>query len=209
MKAAFDHIVIGCADLEAAIPMMSETLGAAPAGRGVHTKMSTHNALWGMGDAYLELVAIDPAAPHPGRPRWFGLDDAATQARLADGPALLTWAASVSDLDACRAAAPAPMGEVETFARDDLQWRLSVPEAGTPPMDGAYPLTIEWTSGLHPAKRLPDVGLRCARFAICHPEAARLRAALGEIGAPVEISEGAASMTAELTTPAGPAPFTA
>jgi hypothetical protein len=37
--------------------------------------MGTHNRLLKLGEGfYLELIAIDPQAPPPGRPRWFGLD---------------------------------------------------------------------------------------------------------------------------------------
>ena len=41
-----------------------------------HAYMGTHNHLLRLGDAvYLEIVALDPGAPPPGRPRWFGLDE--------------------------------------------------------------------------------------------------------------------------------------
>ncbi|WP_422388640.1 VOC family protein [Bradyrhizobium symbiodeficiens] len=41
-----------------------------------HAYMGTHNHLLQLGDTvYLEIVALDPEADAPGRPRWFGLDD--------------------------------------------------------------------------------------------------------------------------------------
>jgi len=43
-----------------------------------HDYMGSHNHLLQLGDSvYLEIVDLDVAALGPGRPRWFGLDDAA------------------------------------------------------------------------------------------------------------------------------------
>ena len=41
-----------------------------------HAYMGTYNHLLQLGDTvYLEIVALDPEAEGPARPRWFGLDD--------------------------------------------------------------------------------------------------------------------------------------
>ena len=120
MKAKLDHVVFGCLDLAEGEAELAASFGAPAAGHGTHVMMSTHNALWNMGDAYIELVAIDPAAPDPGRPRWFGLDKEETKARLADGPCLLTWIVATEDAAAIARAAPIPFGAPEDFARDDL-----------------------------------------------------------------------------------------
>ncbi|MEM6489612.1 MAG: VOC family protein, partial [Pseudomonadota bacterium] len=94
--ARFDHLVIGAADLARGVAAIQTRLGVAPGGYGAHAAMGTHNALWRLDaapaadgapvPAYLEVIAIDPAAPAPGRPRWFGLDDPAVAASLAGGP---------------------------------------------------------------------------------------------------------------------------
>lgn len=209
MTVKLDHIVFGCADLDTGAEWLATRLGAAAAARGVHTMMGTHNALWNMGDAYIELVAINPAAPHPGRPRWFGLDDAETKARLADGVHLLTWAVAGGPIEPLIAKAPFKLGPVESFARDDLAWNVAVPLDGTPGLDGAFPLTLDWTAGLHPAERLPDVGIRCDQLTVAHPDAAELRIALDNIGAPVVLADGPFSLKAEMSTPAGPQTFEA
>lgn len=209
MSLIFDHIILGCLDLDAGAAALSDRFGAPPAGRGVHAMMGTHNALWNMGDAYLELVAIDPDAPHPGRPRWFGLDEAATMDRLADGPRLLTWAASGPGAEALAQSAPEPIGEMETFSRDDLRWRVAIPTSGAPALDGLFPLTIEWLSGLHPAKRLGDQGLRCAALDLSHPEIDLLRSRIEAIGAPLAAREGPAQIEAKIDAPNGPVAFRA
>ena len=209
MSVRLDHIVFGCLDLDDGAAALAAQLGAPPGGRGVHKMMGTHNALWNMGDAYIELVAINPAAPHPGRPRWFGLDDEATQGRLAAGPRLLTWAVSGGPLAPILARAPVALGPAENFSRDDLAWTVAVPVAGTPGLDGAFPLTLDWTAGMHPAKRLPDVGLRCGRLSVAHLDIEAARSALGEVEGPVEMSTGPFRLVANLTTPKGAATFAA
>ena len=48
--------------------------------------MGTHNRVLGMaGGMYLEVIAIDPDAAAPERPRWFGLDEPAMRERLRGG----------------------------------------------------------------------------------------------------------------------------
>lgn len=209
MQLDFDHIVIGCLELEAGIAVLSEQLGAEPAGRGVHKMMGTHNALWNMGDAYIELVAIDPAATHPGRPRWFGLDDPAVQARLNAGPRLLTWAVSGEPAEGVATRAPMAMGAMELFSRDDLEWRVAVPVAGTSGMDGLFPLTIEWLAGLHPAKRLGDQGLRCTAMTLSHPDIDVLSKALVQIPDGISLAKGAVQIDCVIATPNGPSRLTA
>jgi hypothetical protein len=58
--------------------------------------MGTHNRVMGLyGGLYLEVIAIDPSAAAPDRPRWFGLDGDLMRQRLRDGPFLAHWAARV------------------------------------------------------------------------------------------------------------------
>ena len=107
-------------------------LGVPAAGGGRHAAMGTHNALWRLGESYLEVIAVDPAAARPERPRWFGFDDGEVRARLGQGPCLLTWVVSTGDIAAIRA--PVTCRPPEGFARDDLwccrrapPWRWAAP----------------------------------------------------------------------------------
>ncbi len=198
MTIKLDHIIIGCLDLNADQAAVAMKLGMPPAARGKHDMMGTHNALWNMGDYYIELVAIDPDAPDPGRPRWFGLGDSGVQAHLANGPRLINWAVSTDDAEGLVAKAPVALGPVESFSRADLRWKVAVPEDGLPGKDGAFPLTIQWTEGMHPAQRLPDMGFRCEALSVAHPDADAISAALGDVGGPVEISAGPAALSCRI-----------
>lgn len=162
-----DHFVFGTADLERGTAWMSTTLGVPPAGGGRHPAMSTHNALWRLGPAYLEVIAIDPDAPDPRRKRWFALDDPAMRATLRTEPcAFLTWVAASRDLGASRAACAHDPGPALTFTRDDLRWKLTVPVDGRLNGSGTVPHLIEWPEPARaPGRVLPDQGLKIAEFA--------------------------------------------
>jgi hypothetical protein len=180
--ATLDHIVFLARDLEGGRAWMEARLGVPAQGGGEHVGMGTHNALWRLGPAYLEVLAADPAAPPPPRPRLFGLDAPAMRRRLADGPFLAAWVAATDRLDAALAAAPW-LGAALPMARGALRWRLSVTADGCAPLDGAAPALIEWPPGAHPARRMVDTGLRLTRLACAVPAPEDTRARLAVIGA--------------------------
>ena len=187
MKAKLDHVVFGCLDLAEGEAELAASFGAPAAGHGTHAMMSTHNALWNMGDAYIELVAIDPAAPDPGRPRWFGLDKEETKARLADGPCLLTWIVATEDAAAIARAAPIPFG--------------------APGLDGVFPGPIEWITGMHPAQRLGDQGIRCEALTLTHPQIEAVGDAMRIDDPSINCAKGPPQIGLTLSTPNGAKAF--
>jgi len=208
-----DHLVIAAHDLAQGVRWCEQTLGVTPGPGGRHPLMSTHNRLLKLDAgpahprAYLEIIAIDPEAPPPGRARWFGLDDAALQARLREAPRLVHWVAGTRRLDALRAAlqaAGAEVGEPVQANRETpaglLQWRITVRADGTPACRGALPTLIEWP-GRHPADAMPASGITL--------ESLMLRglapAAMEALQAPgVAFAEGGgAAVEAVLRTPRG------
>ncbi len=71
--AELDHLVITAATLEQGVAWCEATLGATPGPGGQHALFGTHNRLMkvegeGHAGVYLEIIAIDPQAPAPGRP---------------------------------------------------------------------------------------------------------------------------------------------
>lgn len=187
MTLKLDHFVFGAADLREGTSWMKAALGMAPSAQGRHAQMGTINSLWRLGTAYLEVIAIDPEAPAPEGPRWFGLDRAETQARIDRAPRLLTWVVATEDIDRARAASPLDPGPARRFERDDLHWHLTVPEDGQPHHAGAFPALIQWPDGIDPPSRtLPDRELVVEEFMIEGPEP--VHADLQTLGASALIS---------------------
>lgn len=165
-----DHVVVAAATLAEGAAWCEATLGVAPGPGGAHPLFGTHNRLLKIAtaahpQAYLEIIAIDPAAPAPARPRWFGLDDAALRSALRSGPRLLHVVVATSDLDADRSALAAlgwDAGEPLRASRDTaagrLEWELLVRADGRLLAGGALPTLIQWR-GPHPTAAMPASGI--------------------------------------------------
>lgn len=167
-----DHIAVAGETLEEAAAHVEQALGQPMLPGGVHARFATHNRLLGLAPGlYLEAIAIDPAAPPPPTPRWFGLDHFAGPARLDK------WICRVPDLDAAIAALPEAGVRVE-LERGPLRWAMAVPEDGNLPFDGLFPALIQWHSDLLPGRTLPGSGLEMKRLTLRHPEAKALAARL-------------------------------
>ena len=171
MSTVLDHLVIAAASLDQGVAWCVATLGATPLLGGQHPLMGTHNRLLKIAtpafpDAYLEIIAIDPTAPPPGRARWFGLGDAALQASLAEhGPRLIHAVARSTMLDmhrwglitvGCKPGDPVSASR-ETPA-GTLSWQILVRDDGVLDCGGALPTLIQW-QGTHPATHMPDSGV--------------------------------------------------
>lgn len=171
-RMEFDHLVVAADTLARGVAHVEQCLGVRCLSGGRHPRFGTHNALLGLGqDRYIEVIAIDPAAKTPTVPRWFGLDDPAVEAALRERPRLLTWVARADDLDAALAACLHDGGRPRPMQRDDLHWRIAFPDDGALIEGGLVPPLIEWGSGVrHPARRLPDSGLRLRALHGVHPD---------------------------------------
>jgi hypothetical protein len=164
---ALDHLVVAAATLDAGAHWCHQTLGIAPGPGGKHALMGTHNRVFSIASerfaqAYLEIIAIDPEAPPPGRARWFGLD----AIDLGGGPRLIHWAARTSALDDALAALRAhgiDAGRALAASRGDLHWRIAVRDDGALPAGGAQPTLIEWP-GPHPTEAMPASGVTLRSF---------------------------------------------
>jgi hypothetical protein len=187
-----DHLVVTAPTLKAGADWMEARLGVRPGPGGVHDRMGTHNRLLSLGpSAYLEVIAVNPAALAPGRPRWFGLDELSPTAE----PQLAAWVCRTTDIGAI----DGKPGPVETMTRGSLTWLITVPSDGRSPHDGAGPLFIQWQTDPPPAATLPDLGCRLLRFEVTHPHPETL----GPVGG-VEVQRGEAALRAIIDTPAGP-----
>ncbi|MDF0600594.1 VOC family protein [Psychromarinibacter sp. C21-152] len=194
-----DHIAVSAGALDEGVAYVEAALGLPLAPGGRHPAMGTQNRLLGLGDIYLEVIAIDPMAVPPGRPRWFGLDD------FAGRPRPTNWIARTDDLDAALRLAPPDAGTPVALERGDLAWRMAVPADGRLPFDGAFPALMQWDAGRHPAKRLPEERARLRALEVQHPEADALHAALAPLFDPLPITlhEGPFALRVEVETAHG------
>lgn len=201
-----DHITITAPTLAEGAAWVHEALGVHAAPGGKHPAMGTHNLLLRLGDAlFLEIIAVDPDAPSPGRPRWFALDHAGV-------PSLATWVARTGDIAAAAGAAAAldPLGAITPMGRGARNWLITIPDDGSLPLDGVGPALIEWDAGPHPAAGMPDLGLSLDRLEVHHPQPQRVRALFDAIGmaSPLTViaTESGARpfLRAHIDTPAGP-----
>jgi len=197
-----DHLIVAADTLESGAAWCEATLGVTPLPGGQHALMGTHNRLLNLSSpafpaCYLEIIAIEPAAPPPGRARWFGLDQ-----RPPGPPALVHVVARSRLLDMHRRGLidqGIDPGVPVAASRGDLCWQILLRDDGQLP--GAAPALIQW-DGPHPAERLPDSGLRLQGvvldgLAAPAREVLRLRGVKGE-------PAGAVRWTVTLETPLGP-----
>jgi catechol 2,3-dioxygenase-like lactoylglutathione lyase family enzyme len=218
-RAGIDHLVVAAPSLAEGVAWCEATLGLTPGPGGAHALFGTHNRLLRLHStvhpkAYLEIIAIDPAAT-PTRPpplrRWFDLDDPALRERLRrEGPQLIHWVASVPDIDAACARLRAlgiERGPVIDASRPTpqglLRWRITVRDDGQRLFGGALPTLIQW-GDTHPADGMTGADLGLQGLTLQHPDAGRLTAALTAIGLDgVAVHTGPAGLRADLTTADG------
>jgi len=199
---AFDHIAVTAPTLEAGIEHVRACLGVEVPPGGAHVQMGTHNRLMRLGeDEFLEIIAIDPAAPAPGRPRWFALDRCRSQPSR-----LRTWIVRTPDLDAALAAARPSVGVAAEATRGSLTWRISIPDDGAMPFEGAHPMFIQWPGEPFPGASMADLGCHLVQLSIEHPNAAEIADRLAPMLADdrVAFREGPeCRLSAEIQTPHG------
>jgi hypothetical protein len=178
-QSHIDHIAITAPSLEAGAKYVRRMLGVSPQAGGEHPRMGTHNCLLKLGETcYLEVIAIDPNAPGPDRPRWFQLDapDPFRPVRLA------AWIARTDDIAAAATASPVPLGEIEPMSRGQLNWLITLSADGSLPLQGIAPTLIQWPAGMHPAARLPESGCTLVHLEGFHPQADKVIDMLDAIG---------------------------
>lgn len=206
-RCHLDHITITAFTLAAGVEYVRETLGVTPQAGGEHPRMGTHNYFLKLGEkVFLEIISVNPNAPRPDRPRWFGLD----QLDLNRSPRLTTWIARTDDIHAAAAASPVSLGNVEPMSRGKLNWLITIPKDGSLPLQGLAPTLIQWPTGIHPANTLQDSECFLIRLEGFHPQAGKVSRVLESIGFQGEFSVSALPpgeqpyLVAHIQTPAGP-----
>ncbi|MEP7154165.1 MAG: VOC family protein [Betaproteobacteria bacterium] len=208
--STFDHLVLGTSNLERGAAWLERFLGVTLSATGTHVRMGTHNRLLSLGpECFLELIAIDPLGEPPFMKRWFGLDNADVQERIAIRPRLIGWVARTTDISALSEKTGGILGSVQPIERGDFKWRITIPEDGYPVEGGLVPSVIQWDVDAHPCDRLPDQQCRFEWMEAAHPNPAKVQYLLAEMGLPKSLvltptpPYSGMTMCAYVRTPAG------
>lgn len=170
-----DHITITAPDLVSGAAYVKALLGVAPQLGGEHVRMGTHNMFVRLGPAlFLEIIAINPDAAPPRRPRWFALDTLTQDSK----PRLSNWVARTTQIQTAVSQTRENLGNIESMSRGSRHWLITIPPDGSLPLDGIAPALIEWQASVqaavHPAAGMPDQGVSLLELELLHPDAARI-----------------------------------
>jgi catechol 2,3-dioxygenase-like lactoylglutathione lyase family enzyme len=175
MKLTFDHLVVATRRLAEGVAWVEDLLGVRVPPGGKHEFMGTHNHVLRLGEgAYLEVIAVDPDAKSPARPRWFALDEPALNVRVADRPRLIHWVVRTNDIEKACGEVSVAQYPIVAARRGALHWKITIPDDGALPMDGAFPTLIEWPEGPHVSSRMEEMGCSLERLTVSHPRASEI-----------------------------------
>ena len=197
IQSTIDHIVIGAADLENATKRVENLIKANFSSGGKHPLMATHNRLIKLQNSiYMEIISIDPSASMPQlstqKKRWFSLDSQSTKRRLSLAPQPLCWVAAVDNIEQAVSNCGYNPGRIIEVTRDELRWRLTVPENGKLSFDGVLPILIEWPNGKNPAKKMLESNLCLQQLTLFHSNPKKIKHVLSKlnIAGPISIEPG-------------------
>jgi hypothetical protein len=173
-----------------------------------HLYMGSHNHLLQLGDTtYLEIVALDPDGTHPGRARWFGLDDAKQVRRDWDaGRRLRGWVARTDGIDGVLRGRETIFGRKVALPTDAPAFDFAIPDDGSLPWGGAAPSLIDRRGKTRSMATIADLGARLRGFSLEHPEAEAIAALLQGLGTergPIVSHGPELRYRARIETPAG------
>jgi hypothetical protein len=206
-RDAFDHILVGSANLEEAIAWFEKSSGVRPMVGGRHPGRGTRNALVSLGKPhYLELIAPDPQQTSADST---GLLDRLNKLRGMPSPRAFNWAVATHDIEATRKTVehaglkflgPSPGSRKRPDGRV-LEWSsLTLMDDS----DGLIPFFIQWgQKSLHPSEDSP-AGCTLRSLHLVSPNAKKLELTLQAIGVRADVRQGPTSgLVVSLNTPKG------
>ena len=202
----FDHLLLGCSDLDQGISFVETHTGVRPAMGGVHPGRGTRNALLSLGPLhYLEVIAPDPA--QTGTPTTRA--ELPAMLKQLSAPTLVDWAVHTLNIEAVaervRKFSIAFHGPTPgSRARPDgkmLHWQTLNLDNDR---DGLLPFFIQWgAETVHPSVDAP-AGCELESFAVVSPDTAAFAAECQKLGVSVDVTPGrAAHLQAEIVGPKG------
>jgi hypothetical protein len=207
--AAIDHLVLVAESLDQGAEFVAQQLGVEARYAWKNAYFGTHSLAVKLGgECHLEIIAIDADAPHPDRPRWYGLDQPDMKRTLMRRPRLFGWAVRVANLGAVINTAMFDVGEPVALQQDDIGWRQTVPKNGNLILFGAGPSIVERTTMDRPTRLLEDQGCKLEELRIFDETPENMRQRLASIGADglvtiVQGNQGESRIEALIETPQG------
>ena len=191
----FDHLLLGCSDLDQGIVFVESHTGVRPAIGGVHPGRGTRNALLSLGQLhYLEVIAPDPAQTTTPTTR----AELPVMLKRLTSPTLVDWAVHTSDIvgvaDRLRKAGITFHGpRAGSRARPDgkmLHWQTLNLDNDR---EGLLPFFIQWGADtVHPSADAP-AGCKLESFAVVSPESALLSSEFQKLGIDVQVASGSSA----------------
>ena len=207
-QTTIDHLVIGAAELDKATKQIQDFIKAEFLAGGKHPLMATHNRLIKLQHSlYMEIIAADPSAAllknRIRGNRWFSLDSPRTQKRLSRAPQPLCWVVAVNDIEKTSMHCGYNPGNVIEMTRDDLKWKITVPNNGDLPEGGVLPVLIEWPNGKHPSSTMPESNIFLKKIELFHPHPNEIKHILSSlnINGPIRVNLGKPGLQFSLRTP--------
>ncbi len=203
-----DHLTVIAPSLMDGVAHVRACLGIdVPYGR-VHPDMGTHNHLLRLGDGvYLEVIAVNPGAPPPDRPRWFGLGDRnAVQAAWDRGRRLRGWVARTADIDTVLPEHEHILGRKTRLSGGSSFYFFSLPPDGALPLGGIAPSVIDRGGRPPSIAAMADLGAELRAVIIEHPSPDEVAALYEKLGIenPPEVRKGDQfRYRAQIQTPGG------
>ena len=189
-----DHITIIAPSLAEGVAHVRVCLDIdVPFGR-LHRDMGTYNHLLRLGESvYLEIIAVNPGAPRPTRPRWFGLDDQnAVRAAWDSGFRLRGWVARTTDIDSVLSKREGLLGNKTRLSGGDSFFFFSIPADGSLPLGGVAPSVIDRRGRPPSVASMADLGAELRAIIIEHPNPDDVADLYGKLGVdvPPEVQRG-------------------
>ena len=203
MHSRIDHVVIGAANLISGTSILENKLNTKFSPGGEHQVMGTHNKLLKLqSNMYLEVIAHNPDADIPSRPRWFSLDESNIKEKIKNSPRALCWVLEVDNLEDTVKNCGYNPGEILQLSRDDLTWKVTIPSDGKLVENGVLPILIEWTNNQHPSKKLNNNNVSLNKLALFHPEPNKIQNIISNLieSDLIHVSECLAKIELNLTT---------
>ena len=195
VPAMFDHLLLGCSDLDQGIVFVESHTGVRPAIGGVHPGRGTRNALLSLGQLhYLEVIAPDPAQTTTPTTR----AELPVMLKRLTSPTLVDWAVHTSDIvgvaDRLRKAGITFHGpSAGSRAWPDgkmLHWQTLNLDNDR---EGLLPFFIQWGADtVHPSADAP-AGCKLESFAVVSPESALLSSEFQKLGIDVQVASGSSA----------------